>query len=97
MAASGPNPMDSETLAGLGICGMFIGMTVGGFVGSRSDCSKVGTVLAVLAGAVFGPMSMILAVTGAAVPVILIGSVVLFLFVWVVQKLSSSPSDEQSS
>ena len=97
MAAFGPDPIDLEMLLVLAFWGAILGMLVGGFVGSHIDCSTAGKLVAVAAGAVFGGSSVILSVTGAAVPVILIGSVVLFLFVWIVQKLSSNPSDEQSS
>jgi hypothetical protein len=96
-AAFGPNPIESEMLVGLAVWGSIFGIVVGGFVGSHIDCSTAGKLVAVVAGAAFGGPSAILSVTGAAVPVILIGSVVLFLFVWIVKKLSSSPSDEQSS
>jgi hypothetical protein len=96
-AAFGPNPIEPEMLQVLAFCGSILGMVVGGFVGSHIDCSTAGKLVAVAAGAAFGGPSLILSVTGAAVPVTLIGSVVLFLFVWIVQKLSSSPSDEQSS
>jgi len=97
MANSGPTPIDPETIGAASFFGVIVGAIVGGFVGSRSARSKAAAALAVLAGVAFGPPAMILTITGAALPVILIGSAVLFIFAWVTRTLSSRPSDEQPS
>ena len=95
MATSGLNRIDPETLGAASFFGVIVGALVGGFVGSRVERSKVATALAVCAGVAFGPPSMILTITGDALPVIVMGSAVLFIFVWVVRRLSSRPSDEE--
>ena len=95
MASLGPGRIDPETLGGLAFCGVIVGVLVGGTVASRTARSTTSKALAVLAGASFGPPSMILAVTGNALPVILMGSAVLFVFVWVVRRLSSHESGEE--
>ena len=97
MAASGPNRVEPETLGAAAFFGVIVGVLVGGFVASRVERSKAAKTLAVFAGAAFGPPSMILTVTGDAMPVIVMGSAVLFIFVWVVRRLSSRPSDEEPS
>lgn len=97
MAASGPNPIDPETLAELAFSGLIVGVLVGGFVASRIERSSAAKTLAVFAGAAFGPPSMILTVTGHALPVIVMGSALLFIFVWVVRRLSSRPSNNEPS
>ena len=97
MATSGPNRIEPETLGAAVFFGVIVGALVGGFVASRIERSKTSQTLAVFAGAAFGPPSMILTVSGDALPVIVMGSGVLFIFVWVVRRLSSRPSDEEPS
>ena len=97
MASSGPNPIEPDTLGAAAFFGAIVGVLVGGFVASNVERSKAARTLAVFAGAAFGPPSMILTITGAAMPVIVMGSAILFIFVWVVRKLSLHPSDEEPS
>ena len=93
MAYSGPGPIDLAAMTMLGFLGVTVGTTVGGFVASGSERSGAARALAVFAGAALGPPSVILAISGDTLPAMVVGSVVLFAFVWVVRRLSSSPSD----
>jgi hypothetical protein len=97
MATSGPNPIGLETLGAASFFGVIVGALVGGFIGSRIERSKAAGALAVFAGVAVGPPSMILSVTGGALPVVVVGSAVLLIFVWVVRRLSSRPLDEEPS
>ena len=97
MANTGDNRIEPEGMAVLGVLGFVVGILVGGVVGTRMDRSKAATTLAVAAGAAFGPPSLILTATAGIFPVILIGSAILFIFVWVVRLLSSRPPDEEAS
>ena len=97
MAVAGANPVETSVLVSAGIFGSATGALVGAVVGVRADLSTSATILAIAVGAAVGGPSLILTAAVGSFAVMLIGSAVLLVFVFVVRMLSSRPSDEEGS
>ncbi len=97
MAVASANPVETWVVVSGGIFGVATGALVGAVVGVRADLSKSATILAIIAGAAVGGPSLILTAAAGSFAVMLIGSAVLLVFVFVVRMLSSRPSDEEGS